>query len=53
MFHAAEKLVGAGAIAGMMVLTPLREVKPERENMMPSKTKEFGKNLPDISDQER
>lgn len=31
----------------------VREVKPERENMMPSKTKEFGKNLPDISDQER
>ena len=53
MFHAAENLVGAGAIAGMMVLTPLREIKPERENAMPSKTKEFGKNLPDISDQER
>ena len=36
MFHAAEKLVGAGAIAGMMVLTPLREVKPERENKQKS-----------------
>ena len=53
MFHTAENLVGAGAIAGMMVLTPFREIKPERENTVHSKTKEFGKNLPDISDQER